>query len=217
MYFSILHRENRRIWQLLQKQPHSWLQTLQLIPCWLPKLCSLMVFEGPCTTLIIQNFKWPTAFCFFQTAKAAQLVWELRWWLELFKNELCINWIFHILFPKRCCLLCRGNKVTQLKCHTHKRTHSLFSSCVSLIGLLEQCLKCSQVHFPLYTDLATNFKLNWNCFLLTEQQNSLLRRQLCLSYLEFKYQPETDSYKVIENAIKKSRHYRATEKMESKS
>lgn len=64
MYLSTLWRDNNSVWKLLQKQPCSWLQTPQLILCWISKLCSLMLFEGPCTTLIIQNFKWPTGFCF---------------------------------------------------------------------------------------------------------------------------------------------------------
>lgn len=97
--------------------------------------------------------------------------------------------------------------------HTYGHTISPppISSCVHLIGLLATRPKCSQVHFPLYTDLATNFRLNWNSFLLTEQQwwNFSVRSPFCLSYLVFKNQTGTETYKDTEretkNAIKECR------------
>lgn len=158
-----------------KKQPRSWLQTPQLIPCWLSKLCSLMLFEGPCTTLIIQNFKWPTGFCFSKEQRRPN--WYKRSHVD---SSLFFKWTVHkVNFFTSCCLIRHCSKWVSIKNTTHElrntHPHNLLSSCVFLIGLLDSCPQWCQVcntnPFPIRTDLTMNFKLNQNSFLLTEQQS----------------------------------------------
>lgn len=71
LYLSVLQ------WRCLTA-PSKATKKPQFILCCFSKLRSLMLFEGPCATVVIHDFKWSACFCFTRR-RAAQLIREVAW------------------------------------------------------------------------------------------------------------------------------------------